>query len=89
MSEEKTVYEQLCDLQEELEQYYELENDEHGECVTMLCGMVRCTNYYMSAGFEKALLKELQMQLKNYKQSAEIVEEEVEVKRTSRSLNWR
>lgn len=80
-------YERMVELREALEEYCDLENDEHGEAVSMLCQMVSRSDY-VSDVFVAAVEKEMEEQLATYKERTNIVTREEVVTRTYTELEW-
>lgn len=78
-------YSELVALRDEIRPYCELENDEHGETVNMLCNMVRYFDY-LSDELTTLLEVELKEHLGTYRESCEIVERKETV--TIRELVW-
>jgi len=78
-------YKNMLEMKEELEKYWELEDDEHGEAVSLMCSLVSRYDY-VSDDFKIALEKELAHQLNNYKEYTEIVEREVTHSKTLKEL---
>jgi hypothetical protein len=78
-------YARLLKIKEQLEEYWELEDDEHGEAVSLMCELVSRYDY-VSDDFKIALEKELAHQLNNYKEYTEIVERQVTHSKTLKEL---
>ena len=80
-------YEKLEDLREKLEEYCEVENDEHGEYVRGLC-QVSNYSYCMDNEFMDALIKVMGYELENYCEHCVIVETEETYTREYKELEW-
>jgi hypothetical protein len=81
-------YENVLEMNNELNEYIELEGSELGE----VCGyLVSISHYwdYLSKGFQKSLELEIKSHLKYFKKNCKIVERPVEkVVTTIRELEW-
>jgi hypothetical protein len=80
-------YHEMSEMREKLEEYCELENDEHGEAVSLLCQMVSRSDY-VNEEFAIALEKEMAEQLATYQERTRIVEREETSTHTVRELEW-
>lgn len=85
--ENMTEYEKAQNLAIALEKYASLEGAEIGETCLSLIYLVRCISY-VSEDFYTALLKEIKIQLKNFKDNSRIVENEKIVRSRTKSIEW-
>ena len=82
-----TDHEKLEELRENLEEYCEHENDEHGEMVRGLCQLSNYS-YCMDKPFIDALIQQMKWELENYREFCTIVETEVSYTNKYTELEW-
>ena len=81
-------YQRINELRESLQSYCEHENHEHGEMVDALCKLSYYVDY-ITDEMTDCLAAEMEIELDNYEQNAEIVEgEEVMTIRTT-EFRWK
>jgi len=80
-------HERLEELHEALEAYCTYEDDEHGEMVRALC-LAAQYDYCMSDDFAKALIKQMEWELENYRKFCRIVKTEETYTREYVELEW-
>jgi hypothetical protein len=73
---------------EELEEYAMMEGTEIGELCGKLLSLVSLSSY-ASDEFQNSLAREINLQLKNFKENSEIVERTVTETTTYKELEWR
>ena len=81
-------YVKLWSMVEELKKYAELEGAEIGELCYHLCELSRYMDY-VSDEFETALHKEIEVQLRNFKENATIVERPETFTQIVTELEWK
>lgn len=79
------------ELEEQLQDYAEMSNDELGEFVKMLLRIRNECGYSLLPGFGKIVESELQAQLKNFKENSTVVKKDVPISYTEHRvyLEWK
>jgi len=80
-------YEELLKLSDELQEYTDIERTELGEACLLLTSLISYGDY-ISEQFSQALEREIEAQLKNFKENSRIVESEISGKRKYIDLEW-
>jgi len=85
-----TVYDwnEMCELSEKLEKYYELESDSHGEAMEALCRLAQHPDY-ISDELLDAVVIAMRVELKNYTENCKIVTTPETFTQDVSELEWR
>jgi hypothetical protein len=78
---------EMCELSEKLEKYYELEDNSHGEAMEALCRLAQHPDY-ISDELLNAVVRAMRTELKNYTDHARIIITPTTYKCDVAELEW-
>jgi len=81
-------YQETLELVAQIEKYLEYESDSHQEAVALMCRLASYPDYVADELYN-VLVKELEDELKNYQENAEIVETRKSITVYEADLVWK